>query len=76
VPEQVTRIGCGAVVGLVVGVCLSIGVAGFLSSRFTFSAKWRVGAIVLTSVVTCAYLVWRFGNRFFHSIPEWFQGLW
>jgi hypothetical protein len=68
VAEQVTRIGCGAVVGLFLGVVLVVNMAD------AFSSRAAMGIVVLVSVVICGWLGWRFGSQFFHSIPKWFRG--
>lgn len=70
VAEQVTRIGCGAVVGLFLGVALIVNMADAFSSR---AAR---GVVLFVLVVACSWLGWRFGDRFFHSIPKWFRGWW
>jgi hypothetical protein len=70
VPEQVARLGCGAVVGLLLGVVLVVNMAD------AFYSRAAMGVVVFVSVVVCSWLGWRFGDRFFHSIPQRFRGWW
>lgn len=70
VPDQVTRIGCGAVVGLFFGAVLVVNMAD------AFSSLAAMGGVVFVSVVVCSWLGWRFGDQFFHSIPKWLRGWW
>jgi len=60
--EAVVRIGCGALMGLFVGAAI---VVGWASSAVAFAG------VVGLSVVVCALLGWRFGDRFFHSVHKW-----
>ena len=68
IPEKVTRIGCGAVVGLVVGFALAVGtVSYYANSVVTFVV------VVGLSVVACVILAWAFGDRFFQSLHKWLR---
>lgn len=68
--DTVVRLGCGAVVGLFVGLVLLVGFGTqFLRSR------WAMGVLVLLSVVVCADLAWKMGDRFFHSMHNWIRWL-
>ena len=70
IAEQVARIGCGAVVGIFLGIALVVNMAG------EFSSGAEIAVVVFVAVVVCGWLGWRFGDRFFHSIPKWFRGWW
>jgi O-antigen/teichoic acid export membrane protein len=68
--EAATRIGCGAVVGLVVGLVFVV------SAAISFSKSGvALGAVVLLSIVVCGFLGWRYGDRFFHSLHKWIRWL-
>lgn len=65
-PESATNIGCGAVVGLVVGLIVVVGTGTmFLDSAIA------MGVLVVLSMAICGLLGWRYGNRFFHSLLKW-----
>jgi hypothetical protein len=67
-PETITRIGCGVMVGLLVGFAIVVGTASFYANS--------IGTFVLVvglSVAVCAFLGWRFGDRFFHSLHKWIR---
>jgi hypothetical protein len=68
VAEEVTRIGCGAVVGRFLGIVLAVNLAG------AFSSRAPMDVVVFVSVVVCSCLGRRFGDLFFHSIPKWLPG--
>ena len=56
--------------GLVVGLILVISAGGiYLNSAVA------MGGVVTLSVVVCAYLGWRYGDRFFHSLHKWIRWL-
>jgi hypothetical protein len=61
-------LGCGAVLGLVVGLRLALGLAGNGSSL----ANWIVAAgVVLGGVALAAWASFRFGDRFWNSLRHW-----
>jgi hypothetical protein len=67
-PETVTRIGFGAIVGLVAGFIFVVGTASFYANS--------AGAFVIVvglSVAACSFLGWRFGDRFFQSLHKWIR---
>jgi uncharacterized membrane protein AbrB (regulator of aidB expression) len=68
IPEKITRIGCGAVVGLVVGFALALGTV----NHYANSVAPFVGVVGLT-VVFCVILAWVFGDRFFQSLHKWLR---
>ena len=64
--DAIVRIGCGAVVGLVLGLSLVVGVVGFEANSI-----FVLVITVTACIVACALLGWRFGDRFFHSLHKW-----
>jgi len=64
--EAVVRIGCGALVGLLVGAAIVVGTMSLWANSVVAFA-----GVVGLSVVVCALLGWRFGDRFFHSVHKW-----
>ena len=67
-PETITRIGCGAMVGLFVGFVIVVGTASFYAdSTGTFVL------VVGLSVAVCAFLGWLIGDRFFHTLHKWIR---
>jgi O-antigen/teichoic acid export membrane protein len=68
ISEKITRIGFGAVVGLVVGFALAVGVVSYYANSV---ATFVV--VVGLSVTTCVILAWIFGERFFQSLHKWLR---
>ena len=66
-PEKFIRFGCGALIGLGLGVWCMIEVAETAVSRAVFIAV----AVVLAAV--SGILAVKQGARFFHRIHEWFE---
>jgi hypothetical protein len=64
--EAFVRIGCGALVGLLVGAAIVVGTVSYWANSVA-ALVYGVGL----SVVVCAFLGWRFGDRFFHSLHKW-----
>ena len=52
--------------GLFVGFVIVVGTASYVAN----SVSALVGVVVL-SVVVCAIVGWRLGDRFFHSLHKW-----
>jgi uncharacterized membrane protein (Fun14 family) len=68
--DILVRVGCGAVVGLIVGLALVVGtVSYFANSVVEFILT------VAASVLVCAVLAWRFGDRFFQTLHKWLRWL-
>jgi hypothetical protein len=64
--EAFVRIGCGALVGLLVGAAIVVGTAGYWGNSMVAFA-----GVVVVSVVVCAVLGRRFGDRFFSYMHKW-----
>jgi len=64
--ETFVRIGCGAVVGLLLGLGIVVGTASYWANSIS-TLVWTV----VLSVVVCAFLGWRLGDRFFYSLHKW-----
>ena len=62
--EKATRLCCGALVGMVVGIIVALKTVGF----FDDSVAWLVG-VVVASIVICAGLAFRM-DRFFSLDTE------
>ena len=61
-PEAPIRIGCGALIGLMVGFILVGATLSFYASSLA------ILVVVGLSTVACAVLAWRFGDRFYSSL--------
>jgi uncharacterized membrane protein (Fun14 family) len=68
--DTIVRVGCGAVVGLIVGFALLVSTVSYLANSI-------VGLILLVagSIVVCAVMAWRFGDRFFQALHKWLRWL-
>jgi uncharacterized protein YacL len=66
--DTIVRVGCGAVVGLIVGFALVVGTVSY----FADPVIERI-LIVAGSVAVCAVLAWRFGDRFFQALHKWLR---
>ena len=64
--ETLVRIGCGALVGLLVGLAIIVGTVSYWANSIAV-----ILGIVALSVAVCALIGWRFGDRFFHSLHKW-----
>jgi hypothetical protein len=64
--ETIVRLGCGAVVGLSIGVMLVVGTVSDFANVFA-----RMAVVVCDSVALFAALAWRFGDGFFEEIEKW-----
>jgi TRAP-type C4-dicarboxylate transport system permease large subunit len=64
--DSIVRLGCGALVGLFLGVAIVVGTLSFWANT---TAAFVV--VVALSIVIGAWLGWRYGNRFFHSMSTW-----
>jgi hypothetical protein len=64
--ETFVRIGCGALVGLLVGLVLVVGTVSYWAN----SSVAFAGVVGLSAVV-CSFLGWRFGDRFIKSVRKW-----
>ena len=67
-PEKAIRIGCGAVVGLVVGFAIAVGTVSY----HAHSVASFVIVVGLT-IVACGILAWAFGDRFFQFLGKWIR---
>jgi hypothetical protein len=68
--ETATRIGCGAFIGLLVGLVVVVGLVGSIGD-----SRVAMAAFVALSVLVCAFLGWRLGDRFFQSLHRWLPWL-
>jgi hypothetical protein len=68
--ETIVRLGCGAIVGLIVGFGLLVGTVSHLANSVL-----EIALFVGGSVVVCALLAWRFGDRFFHALHKWLRAI-
>jgi hypothetical protein len=68
--DSIVRVGCGAVVGLFVGFALLVGTVSYVANSIV-----ELVLIVAGSVVVCAVLAWRFGDRFFQALHKWIRWL-
>jgi uncharacterized protein YacL len=68
--DTIVRVGCGAVVGLIVGFALLVSTVSYLANSI-------VGLILIVagSMVVCAAMAWRFGDRFFQALHKWLRWL-
>jgi uncharacterized protein YacL len=64
--DTIVRIGCGAIVGLLIGLALLVGTASYFANSIV-----DLIFIVVGCVVVCAALGWRFGDRFFQGLHKW-----
>ena len=64
--ETLARIGCGGLVGLLVGMAVVVGTIAHWANSITVLVS-----VVALSVVVCALIGWRFGDSFFHSLCKW-----
>jgi hypothetical protein len=67
-PETIARIGCGGIVGLLVGAAIAVGTVSYFANSIA-----EIILIVGIAVAACAFLAWRFGDRFFHSLHKWIR---
>jgi hypothetical protein len=67
-PEKIARIGCGAMVGLVVGFALAVGTLSYYANSV---ATFVV--VICLSVAACAILALSLGDRFFKFLHKYFQ---
>jgi len=68
--DTIVRVGCGAVVGFMVGLALLVGTVSYFANSIV-----ELILIVAGSVVICAALAWRFGDRFFQALHKWLRWL-
>lgn len=63
--ESVTRIGCGALVGCVLGAGLAM--------RLALSSYGVIGAVIALAICLCAFLALKYGDRFWSALfnLEW-----
>jgi hypothetical protein len=66
--DTIVRVGHGAVVGLIVGFALLVGTVSYLANSMV-----ELVLVVAGSVVVCAVLAWRFGDRFFQALHKWIR---
>jgi hypothetical protein len=64
--ETFVRIGCGALVGLFLGLAIVVGTVSYWANSIS-----ALVCVVALSVAVCALIGWRFGDRFFHSLHKW-----
>jgi hypothetical protein len=64
--DAFVRVGCGALVGLVVGVAIVVSTVSYWADSLAAFA-----GVVGLSVLICAVIGWGFGDRFFHSVHRW-----
>jgi hypothetical protein len=67
-PEKAIRIGCGAVVGLVVGFALAVGTVSYYANSH---ASFMI--VIGLSAIACGILAWAFGDRFFQFLSKWIR---
>jgi uncharacterized protein YacL len=68
--DTIVRVGCGAVVGLFVGLALLVGTVSYLAN-----STLELLMTVVVSILLCAVLAWRFGDRFFRALHKWIRWL-
>jgi hypothetical protein len=66
--EALARGVVGALIGLLVGLLLLVGTVSYYANSIVVLA-----AVVALSVVVCATLAWRYGDRFIQSMHKWIQ---
>ena len=64
--DTFVRVGCGALVGLLVGLAFVVGTVSYWANSIAV-----ILLVVSLSVVVCGLIGWRFGDRFFHSLHKW-----
>lgn len=62
--EQVTRFGCGALVGALLGLALIIG--------FTLTSLGSATVALVALMIICGVLALVHGDRFWYSLKDWF----
>lgn len=62
--EKVTRIGCGAILGLVLGISFVV--------QLSFSSFGSVVTVIIVAICVCAYLALKYGDEFWY----WIFGRW
>jgi hypothetical protein len=73
-PDHTARcahLGCGALFGLLAGVFTGFSLWGALDDIYQLSLGWIIG-IALVSVVVCAGLAFRYGERFWDALCNGF----
>jgi hypothetical protein len=57
--EKVTRFGCGALLGLVLGF--------FIVVKYSFESFGTAGAMITAAICICGYLALKYGDEFWYS---------
>jgi uncharacterized protein YacL len=68
--DTIVRVGCGAMVGLFVGLALLVGTVSYFAN-----STLELILTVVVSVLLYAVLAWRFGDRFFRALHKWIRWL-
>jgi ABC-type amino acid transport system permease subunit len=68
--ETLVRSVVGALIGLVIGLLLVVGTASYYANSIA-----ALAGVVAVSVILCAVMAWRFGDRFIQSVHKWIQWL-
>ncbi len=68
--DTIVRVGCGAVIGLIVGLALAVGTVSYLANSGAELILTVGGSVVVGSI-----LAWRFGDRFFQALHKWLRWL-
>ena len=58
----------GALIGVLVGLLLVVGTASYYANSNAVR-----GAVIVTSVLVCSAIAWRYGDRFTQSVHRWIQ---
>jgi len=61
--EQVTRFGCGALLGAFAGLWLII--------AFALSSSGAVAGVLVVSMFVCGGLALVYGDRFWYALKDW-----
>jgi uncharacterized membrane protein YgaE (UPF0421/DUF939 family) len=64
--DTFVTIGCGALVGLFVGIIVVVGTVSFWANSIV-----AFGCAIVISITVCAFLGWRHGDRFLRSFHKW-----
>jgi len=61
--EKITRFGCGALFGILVGIGLVI--------RFAIASFGLVVGVILGAILVCGFLALKHGDEFWYSLKNW-----
>lgn len=64
--EKVTRFGCGALLGIVAGICLAV--------RLALDSLGAIAAVIVGAILVCGFLALKLGDEFWEDVfGSWWQ---